>query len=136
MVFPQILVDFQSISIGFCHFNQFQSVSISFSHFESISISLTRSKTQEFIDNRKVGKTSRKQLVVSSPPSWEVVTRVGVFPFLCSGSFLIVSRTDPFRNFLVGPLDQPRRMKNTTRTNRENPCEPAIPDWIVGTGTD
>ena len=36
----------------FCHFQSLQSV----------SISLTRSKAQEFIDNRMVGKTKRKQL--------------------------------------------------------------------------
>ena len=56
----QILVDFQSISIDFLlsliNFDQFQSVSVSV----LISlISLTRSKTAELIDNRKVGKSKR-----------------------------------------------------------------------------
>ena len=67
MVFPQNLVDFQSNSIDFLSFSisfrQFQSVSISFNQFQSVSISLTRSETQEFIDNRKVGKTTRNLFV-------------------------------------------------------------------------
>ena len=45
----RLSLDSQSISTDFLSF--FQSVSISFKQFESVSISLTRSKTQECIDN-------------------------------------------------------------------------------------
>ena len=45
----------------------FQSVSVSFDHFESVSLSLTQSKTQEFIDNQKVGKTTRNHWVLFRP---------------------------------------------------------------------
>ena len=62
MAFPQILMDFRSISINFSHL---QSLSATFSHFRSISFPftyflkyLTPSKTQEFIDNQKVGKAT------------------------------------------------------------------------------
>ena len=52
-VFPLVLVDFQSISTDLLSF------SVSLNQFQSILVSLTRSKTQEFIDNPKVGKTTR-----------------------------------------------------------------------------
>ena len=59
--FPPILVDLESISADFLSiFNQFQSILTSFNQFQfdSVKNSLTRSKTQELIDNRKVGKTT------------------------------------------------------------------------------
>ena len=65
----QILVGFQSISIDFLSFSisfsQFQSV---FNYFYSVSISLTRWKTQELLDNRKVGKTTRKHCGARNEP--------------------------------------------------------------------
>ena len=60
-LFPHSLVDLQSISIDFLSlsisFSQFQSASIIFNLFQSV---WPRSKTHEFIDNRKVGKTTHK----------------------------------------------------------------------------
>ena len=64
MDFPQILMDFQSISVVFNHFqsvsvtsvifNHFQPFSITFSHFHSVK--WKEKNTQECIDNRKVGE--------------------------------------------------------------------------------
>ena len=60
--------DSRRLSIRFNRFSvifkQFQSASINFNQFLSVSISLTRSKKQEFINNRKVGKQH-----VNIPPS-------------------------------------------------------------------
>ena len=51
--FDSILCHFQSVSVSL---NQFQTILISFTQFDSV-------KTQQFIDNRKVGKTTRNETV-------------------------------------------------------------------------
>ena len=46
---------FQSLSVTF---SDFESLPITFNHFQWLSITFTQSKTQESIDNRKVGETN------------------------------------------------------------------------------
>ena len=71
--------DSRRLSIHFVRFsvifNQFRSASISFNQLSSGSISLTRSKTHEFIDNRKVGKTTLHSLCLPET--------VGTVPYHC-----------------------------------------------------
>ena len=59
---------FLSSSINSGVFNNFQSLSVTFNCFQTFSITLTPSKTQEFIGNKEVGETTLNQMV---PLTWK-----------------------------------------------------------------
>ena len=75
--FPPDSGRFQSISIDFLSF------SISFSQFRSVLISLTQSKTQECIDNRKVGENKNPHFPPPPHPPQKRAFRVKNPHFHC-----------------------------------------------------
>ena len=69
LFFPRCLSTFTRFRLIFCHFRSVSVNLITFNQFQSVSISLTRWKTQEFIDNRKVEKTTPNHIQILGPKS-------------------------------------------------------------------